>query len=623
MKKTLLLIISSFLIIAAMAQKTGLIPQPRLHKIVATQSNMITDETAYPSNKINNYLANERDQDIVIGNTWYDLQSNSSMAQRIYAFEDGVIGATWTRGVQSPPSYPDRGTGYNYFDGNTWGPSPTDRIENLRTGWPSYAPYGENGEIICSHDFGAGDLIFSWRENKGTGEWNFFTLDGPEGYDFMAWPRMTTSGENRDVIHVIANLPTLQNGDVPYEGLNGATVYSRSDDGGQTWDPKNVILDGMGSDYAASWGADDYAWAEPNAGVIAFVTFGGIADGIIMKSEDDGDSWERITFYASPDPFFDGNGGDLPVCGGGDGCNAIAIDDEGVVHVAFGRQIHLDDTPDDDAWSYYPYSDGLIYWNETMPALDTAQIKAEILPDDWSDFPIYQNGQLAAWTQPNGEDTIVGVATYYASLTSMPQIVIHDGIVQIFTSSLAVGFDNEEYNFRHIWGTFTEGDGIWSEFTDYTNDVFHIFSECVYPSVAPSANNGMYHILYMTDNLPGNSTQPDPPTHDPVNNNMVYLPLNFQVGIENQITSSTFEVSQNFPNPVNGQTYFTVSLNIGADLKLKVTSLTGQVVSNSNLGYKSAGTHTLNMNTNDFVPGVYFYTVSTGVHKATRKMIVQ
>ncbi len=496
-------------------------------------------------------------------------------------------------------------------------------IETLRTGWPSYAPYGENGEIICSHDFGAGDLIFSWRENKGTGDWNTFTLDGPEGYHFMAWPRMTTSGENRDVIHVIANLPTLQNGDVPYEGLNGATVYSRSTDGGQTWDPENVILDGMGSDYAGSWGADDYAWAEPNAGVIAFVTFGGIADGIIMKSEDDGDSWERITFYESPDPFFDGNSGDLPMCGGGDGCNTIAIDDDGVVHVAFGRQIHMDDTPDDDSWSYWPYSDGLVYWNETMPVLDTAQIKADILPEDWSDFPIYQNGQLAAWTQPNGEDTIVGVATYYASLTSMPQMVIHDGIVQIFSSSLAVGFDNEEYNFRHIWGTFTEGDGMWSAFTDYTNDVFHIFSECVYPSVAPKASNGMYHILYMTDNLPGNSVQPDPPTHDPVNNNMVYLPLNFQVGIEDPIESSKFEVSQNFPNPVNGQTYFTVSLNEGADLNLEVTSLMGQIVSKSDLGYKSAGTHTLTINANELASGVYFYTVSTETNKVSRKMIVQ
>ncbi len=98
---------------------------------------------------------------------------------------------------------------------------------------------------------------------------------------------------------MIANLPTLQNGDVPYEGLSGATVYSRSDDGGQTWDPENVILEGMGSDYAKTWGADDYAWAEPNAGIIAFVSFGGIADGIIMKSDDNGDSWERITFYES------------------------------------------------------------------------------------------------------------------------------------------------------------------------------------------------------------------------------------------------------------------------------------------------------------------------------------
>jgi hypothetical protein len=422
---------------------------------------------------------------------------------------------------------------------------------------------------------------------------------------------------------VIANLPALQNGDVPYEGLNGATVYSRSDDGGQTWDPENVILDGMGSEFAATWGADEYAWAEPNAGVIAFVSFGGIADGIIMKSEDDGDTWERVTFYDSPDPFFDGNGGDLPQCGGGDGYNAIAIDADGVVHIAFGRQIHLDDTPDDDAWSYYPYSDGLVYWNEDMPPLDTAQIKADILPEDWSEFPIYQNGQLAAWTQPNGDDTIVGVAVYYAGLTSMPQLVIHDGIVQIFSSSLAVGFDNEEYNFRHIWGTFTEGDGQWSEFTDYTNDVFHIFSECVYPSASPNVHGGTYDLLYMTDNLPGNSIQPDPPTHDPVNNNMVYLPIMNQVGVEDQLVNAGFEVSKNFPNPTGDQTYFTVSLDKGTGLDLKVISMTGQVIYQRDLGYKSAGMHTIRIDANNFAPGVYFYVVSDTNNKVTRKLIVQ
>ena len=92
----------------------------------------------------------------------------------------------------------------------------------------------------------------------------------------------------------------------------------------------------------------------------------------------------------------------------------------------------------------------------------------------------------------------------------MPQLVIHDGIIQIFYSGLSVGYDNEEYNFRHIWGRFTEGDNMWSEFMDYTSDVFHIFSECVYPAAAPHPVNGSYHILYETDNLPGNSLQPDP-----------------------------------------------------------------------------------------------------------------
>jgi hypothetical protein len=60
-----------------------------------------------------------------------------------------------------------------------------------------------------------------------------------------------------------------------------------------------------------------------------------------------------------------------------------------------------------------------------MVALDTAMIQSEILPEDWSTMNLYQNGNLMAWTQPYGEDTIIGVAYYGASLTSMPQLVAH------------------------------------------------------------------------------------------------------------------------------------------------------------------------------------------------------
>ncbi|MCB0806390.1 MAG: hypothetical protein KDC05_11375, partial [Bacteroidales bacterium] len=84
-----------------------------------------------------------------MGTTWYDLQSNSSNANRIYKFDDGTIGGVWTWAID--PGFSDRGTGYNYYDGSTWGPAVTERIEEDRTGWPSYAPFGDNGEIVVSH----------------------------------------------------------------------------------------------------------------------------------------------------------------------------------------------------------------------------------------------------------------------------------------------------------------------------------------------------------------------------------------------------------------------------------------------------------------------------------------
>jgi len=92
---------------------------------------------------------------------------------------------------------------------------------------------------------------------------------------------------------------------------------------------------------------------------------------------------------------------------------------------------------------------------------------------------------------------------------------------------------------------------------------------------------------------------------------------------ENIASADLFKVSQNYPNPVSGQTYFTVSLDEGTNLNLEVYSLTGQVVSVKDLGYKSTGTHTVTIDAANLSAGVYFYTVSTGTNKVTHKMIVQ
>jgi len=621
MKKILLFAIALGFVSVGIAQVSQYAPKAWYKTVKQNNKVYIAEQEFSFTGEINPTVASDRAADKVIGETWYDLQSNSTMANRIYAFDDGTIGTTWTRGM-TPTGYADRGTGYNYFDGTNWGAYPSERIEDVRTGWPSIAPYGQNGEIVVSH-LGANGLKFSWRENKGTGTWNYFTLAGPAAAADLLWPRMITSGENHDVIHVIA----CAGNQVTYEGLTMALLYSRSSDGGLTWDPENVILDGLGSDYTNGWGGDDYCWAQPMGETLAFVAFGGVADGVLMKSTDGGDNWTRTTFYQSPDPFFDGNGGDLPQCGGGDGYNAVALDDEGMAHIAFGRQIHLDDTPDDATWSYFPYSDGLVYWNETMPALDTAMIQADILPSDWTTMNLYQNGNLAAWTQEHGTDTIVGVAPYFASLTSMPQLVItRDAfgtqIVQVFYSAVSVGFDNSEFNFRHIWGRFTEGDGRFSAFTDYTGDVFHIFSECVYPSVAQTMPDNKYHILYETDNMPGNSLQPTTPTHDPVLNNMVYLTVSPLPVDVNENVGQSLEISQNYPNPFSGKTYVEVTLNKASNVSMEVYTLTGQKVAMNDYGFKSAGSHNIAIDGSQLTTGIYFYTVTAGESKVTRKMMV-
>ena len=620
MRKLLLLVLALSFGFTTMAQK-GL-KQQALFNTVEKSKTVVGDYQEPYVNAPNPTVNAQKGQDIVVGNSFYDLQSNSSVPRHIWAWPDGTIGTVWTRGIDNPPGCPDRGTGYNYYDGSAWGPAPTARIEQERTGWPSYAPYGENGEITCAHA-GGGPLIFSYRETRGTGEWQYFQLDSPVDDAELLWPRMVTAGENHNTIHVI----TLVGSGYTYEGLTMALTYSRSDDGGETWDPNCEILDGMTEDDLAGVSADDYAWAIPRGDTIAFVVFGGVADGFVMKSFDNGDTWEKVRFYKSPDPFFDGNGGDLPQCGGGDGYNDVQIDEDGNVHVVFGRQIHQDDVADDGSWSYWPYSDGLIYWNETMPELDTAQITNAIIPEDWSTLPIYQNGQLAAYTHENDAgDSIVGVAPYYCSLTSMGQLALTKDakggtIATIVYAGLAVGYSNDELqqNYRHIYKVQGELDGNWTEPEDLTGDVFHLASECVYPSMM--AQNGTFHIAYETDNLPGNSLQPTGGNHSPVDNNIVYLPITgFPVGV-NEVNEVNVEVGQNRPNPATTKTLIDVKAPRG-DVELTVSNMLGQEIYRTEKTSNGTGVE-FTVNVENFKTGVYFYTVKVGEKSVTKKMIVK
>jgi len=274
MKRFLSIILALGVIVSLSAQKRTEVSKELRNKSVTK---------AYKQYKGPNYLVNPDNPTIrsksttidesILGNSHYDLQSNSLLGNRMWLYSDGTIGAVWTRGVEEAPNFPDRGAGYNYYDGTSWGPAPTGPIESVRAGWPSYAAWGENGEIVVSHDFDAqtgGYLLIITRTEKGSGDWNESTLEGPDGHK-IAWPRITTSGINNEIIHILYVTYPTGNGGTPYMGQDGALLYSRSSDGGATFDIMNEVLDGTGSDDYSGIRADEYTWAEPRTGVIAFV----------------------------------------------------------------------------------------------------------------------------------------------------------------------------------------------------------------------------------------------------------------------------------------------------------------------------------------------------------------
>ena len=205
MKKLILITTILMIATAISAQERVLLPKEKLNMGVLV--NHISSESIAPRvirqdvvpYKSFSLASTEHN----IGNTYYDLQTNRSLQNRIYRYDDGSIGAVWTRGEDDAPAFPKRGTGYNFFNGSEWAPMPETRIESIRTGWPNYAALGLEGEIIFCHDNAIFQLYILTRETRGVGDWTEDYFSYSIGPDSLACPRIITAGGNHNSIHMI------------------------------------------------------------------------------------------------------------------------------------------------------------------------------------------------------------------------------------------------------------------------------------------------------------------------------------------------------------------------------------------------------------------------------------
>ena len=474
-----------------------------------------------------------------MGTTYYDLQTNGTMPQKIVAHEDGTISAVWTTNANTAAS---RGTGYNYFDGSTWvNPSySTDRIENVRTGWGTLTCVG-NAEIVAAHN-GSSALVIGICPQKGTQNWTFTNLVGPsitginnEGQPAtstaLLWPAIASSG---NIVHLICC--TESDTGMYYQGINTCLVYYRGTFNASSntidWESPRIVGN-LTSDEVRSMSGDAYAIAA-KGNTVAILNAPSTSDVFLWKSNDNGVNFTKTVIVKSPIELYKENTTmvlDTPYVA--DGSCAVSIDDNGMVHVAFGITRFFNDVLGDGSYSYYPGYDDMLYWNESMqPILSGTKEALNSDSLEAAGYMVFHRNDLTgdggAYYIQNGDFPGYGVAA-----VSSPQFVLDNGTVYlIYTQILDFPFinTNEGAYYRGVFATKSSDNGnTWGgvSWLSYNKDCYYISDwswtalqdtdftismmtesiynegESVFPAVASKIVNGKINMWWQQDYIPG------------------------------------------------------------------------------------------------------------------------
>ena len=645
MKKLFPLLVFIFALVVVFAQqpvKTSKdYTQPQTMKYSNITGLESVDETVTPS-----ILRNGNGK--FLGATYYDVVSNGTSRNTITAFPDGTAAAVWTTASTVTTT---RGTGYNYFDGTSWGPTqmPDSRIETVRTGFGVIAAIG-NGEIVVSHS-GTG-LVINKRAVKGTGTWVQTTLAGPISTDgtntstSLLWPTIAVQG---DTIHIAAQ--TESTAGYLFQGYNCVTVYIRSTDGGDTWSTP-ILMPGMLNKDYKNVTADKIKFVEKN-GVLVLVCGGLASDVFYLKSLDRGDTWTRHLVFDFPGADdFSSDSTLLPQCYVNDETFSAAIDDNGLVHVAFGtRLVQRDEESQPGYWSYWHGTGDILYWNENLPPYTT-------IMDTLNDV----ENQPYSIGRPNldGDDTIwfangyTWVGYRFSGATSFPNLVAEGGKVYLmYTSTLEYPYlyvPATQY-YRGIFATVSNDNGTtWDDQTNvswlsYNRDLYWVDwitseligeivteneTENMWPVMAPNSSEGNLHMMWYADYIPGSiggfaSSEmyvfgySIPKTDIGIFNNCQEVYQNMW-NIGDGIQDNTLSEMKIYPNPASNNVTISIMSKISDIARIQITNLAGQVVSNQNQNMEN-GVNQFQINISNLASGLYLVNIKTNTGRSTQKLI--
>lgn len=442
----------------------------------------------------------------VIGSTYYDLQTNASISNRLVRNADSTISATWTTSPSSPGTGADRGSGYNYWDGTAWIiPLPNmTGIDSIRTGFANIVVTASGHEMVISHTNITQSLNKSYRPSKGTGLWHNYTIGTPPNND--TWAKAIAGGANGESVHVLCQ-GTGTTG-VPVNGQDGPLYYYRSLDSGVTFNSTPITFPDIDSSHSSGFGGDSYS-IDANGNVIAFVVGDFTTNLYLLKSNDNGNTWTSTIVFQSAlpqpwddtQPYPDLNGdtfSDTVEVPSGDA--HVMLDNNNTCHVWWSTVLCVNATG--AGTGYFPNGiDGLYYWNETMPS-NSGYIIAHSPELDGLPGLTIPTGSL-------GDGN--GIGGYRGSLTQMPSSGI-DAAGNLYVSymSLCENCDTTIYGtaHKHTYVIKSVDGGVtWTnpdQALDIVQDANAINEEGVFACMAKRVDSDIY-ILFQRDEAPGHS----------------------------------------------------------------------------------------------------------------------
>ena len=584
--------------------------------------------------------------------TTYDWQSNCGARTWTIQWPDNKVNFAFTCATDN--SFTDRGTAIGTYDYNNdqWIPS-GGRVESEKTGFGSIARYKENGIVVAAHTATmCGLYIVDDKDNITANSVAPACYLDPT-YD-PCWPNVMTSGENRDIIHVVTTAYAADGASTSVpgaEGVNNPIIYFRSMDGGQTWDKQNVVLPYMGSEYGLDWGSNVCYWMETTEdNCLALVVNNAWSDCFVLRSYDNGETWEKTTFWHHPGitTTFD-NWFMYPRWAsaqwGVDGELCVAYEFNGT-------------TGEPGSGSYYPAIGGVAFWSENLPyhgeslpqwgcdptnpkpmapgqpfIMDSAYMYQDIYASWWlwsdATHPMWDEyiGYLPALTDDgevepdpynvmefNIDDRSLHGA-YNSGCVAMPVLVKVPGsdadMVAIWSAMDENNVDGAGNYYYKLFASYTaDGGRTWEPQIHITNDFMYQYNECVYPQAAVIGTTLV--VAAQMDGETGTFVQSD----DADASNNYYQGLTFEltdlfpgagVGVE--------EVSHNthmslYPNPAVDQ----LNVTLSQDADIVIYNIMGQNVMNVE-GHAGANS----INVSNLNAGVYF--ISAG--SDTQKFIVK